>query len=396
MAVRRKNRLLATALPYLQVFSVFVSFERTLDQRFRKYLMSAYVAYAIAILLVVFYESYENILSINLEVVEYNLEDFTKVMGNIQKALLSVVALCNHLNMLFNYRRLGGIYEEIANLETEIEDASQYFGGQKHRTSFRMRLNIKIGLGLVVIMVVLPRCTYESMGPFLTSTNKTVTEFILVMQQFKALEYCVFVMLVHELLLLLRHTLQQLQLELVDCQDRDMLQALCVALKRNQRLVGQIWRLVNELGSYFSLPMIMLFLYNCVTILHMINWAYINTFIENDCCEFERFWVCLLLLLNLLYTCYLSQRCTDTYNSFPRILHQIRCNSINFSTLTMGLKEYLLQMQHLKIFFSCGGFFNINLKYCGGVVITLMGYIIILLQFKMQAIAQKKYSAALS
>lgn len=295
MAVRRKNRLLATALPYLQVFSVFVltpppkSFERTLDQRFKKYLMSVYVGYAFVILLVVFLESYMNIIAINDEVVKYNLEDFTKVMGNIQKALLSVVALCNHLNMLLNYRRLGGIYEEIANLETEIEDASQYFEGQKHRISFRLRLNIKIGLGLVIIMVALPRCTYESMGPFLNFTNKTLTEFIIVMQQLKALEYCVFVMLVHELLLLLRHTLQQLQLELVDCQDQDLLQALCVALKRNQRIVGQIWRLVNELGSYFSLPMIMLFLYNCVTILHMINWAYINTFIENDCCTFGKF-----------------------------------------------------------------------------------------------------------
>ncbi|KAH8332902.1 hypothetical protein KR074_005203, partial [Drosophila pseudoananassae] len=404
MPVRRKSRLLDTALPYLQVFSVFVLtppphiFERTSHQRLKKYLMSGYVGYAIAILLLVFFESYVNFISINEEVVEYKLEDFTKVMGNTQKVLPSIIAVCNYLNMLLNYRRLGGIYEEIANLEAEIEDASQCFGGQKRRISFKVRLIIWIGVGLVMIMVGLPRCTYESMGPFLNFTNKTLTEFVLVMQQFKALEYCVFVMLVHEMLRLLRHTLQQLQLELVDCQDQDMLQALCVALKRNQRLVGQIWRLVTELGSYFSFPMIMLFVYNCVTILHMINWAYINTFIENDCCTFERFGVCFLLISNLLLACFLSQRCTDTYNSLPRILHQIRCNSVttNSSTLTMGLQEYLLQMQHLKLFFSCGGFFNINLKYFGGVIVTLLGYIIILLQFKMQSIAQKKNSDGLS
>jgi len=35
--------------------------------------------------------------------------------------------------------------------------------------------------------------------------------------------------------------------------------------------------------------------------------------------------------------------------------------------LKMGLKEYSLQMQHLKLIFTCGGFFDINLKYFGGV-----------------------------
>jgi len=33
----------------------------------------------------------------------------------------------------------------------------------------------------------------------------------------------------------------------------------------------------------------------------------------------------------------------------------------------MGLREYSLQMQHLKLRFTCGGLFDINLKYFGGV-----------------------------
>jgi len=66
-------------------------------------------------------------------------------------------------------------------------------------------------------------------------------------------------------------------------------------------------------------------------------------------------------------------------------------------------------MQHLKLRFTCGGLFDINLKYFGGVkpkcshsisysttyifqmVVTTFGYIIILIQFKMQVFAQSKY-----
>jgi len=70
-------------------------------------------------------------------------------------------------------------------------------------------------------------------------------------------------------------------------------------------------------------------------------------------------------------------------------------------------------MQHLKLLFTCGGLFDINLKYFGGVqdntqniynallkfiylqmLVTILGYIIILIQFKIQAIAENKYKAS--
>ncbi|KAH8280121.1 hypothetical protein KR018_008426 [Drosophila ironensis] len=405
MATARPSRLLATAYPYLQVFSLFSltpppqSFGRTSHERLRKYLMVGYACYALLILGLVFFESFANIRSINAEVVQYNLESFTKVMGHFQKSLLSVMIVCNHLNMLINYRRLGRIYKEISDLETAIEDYSQCFGSQSRRHSFRLRMALGVGVWLVCVVALLPRLTFESLGPFMNRSNKILTEFILVMQQLKALEYCVFVMLLHELVLRLRHTLWQLQLEMVDhLQHRDMLQALCVALKRNQLLVGRVWRLEGEVSSYFCLPMILLFLYNGVTILHLINWAFINTFIADNCCKFERFGTCLLFLANLLVTCFLSQLCIDDYNSFSRIVHQIDALSggVDFPKLTMGLREYSLQMQHLKVSFTCGGFFNINLKNFGGMVIMLLSYIVILLQFKIQSIAEKNYAMYLN
>ncbi|KMZ06304.1 putative gustatory receptor 98b [Drosophila simulans] len=402
--VAQKSRLLATAIPYLDIFSVFAltpppeSFGHTPHRRLRWYLMTGYVCYAAVILATVFFVSYFNIIAIDEEVLEYNVADFTRVMGNIQKSLYSVMAIANQLNMLFNYRRLGGIYKDIANLELDMDEASQCFGGQRQRYSFRFRMALCVGVWMILMVGSMPRLTMTAMGTFVSTLLKIFTEFVMIMQQLKSLEYCVFVLLIHELVLRLRHTLSQLQEEFQDCEQQDMLQALCVALKRNQLLLGRIWRLEGDVVSYFTPTMVLLFLLNGLTILHMVNWVYINKFLYDSCCHYERFLVCSTLLVNLLLPCVLSQRCINAYNCFPRILHKIRCTSAdpNFAMLTRGLREYSLQMEHLKLRFTCGGLFDINLKYFGGMLVTIFGYIIILIQFKVQAIAEDRYKSSIS
>lgn len=44
----------------------------------------------------------------------------------------------------------------------------------------------------------------------------------------------------------------------------------------------------------------------------------------------------------------------------------------NLLMLKMGLREYSLQMQHLKLHFSCGGFFNISITSFAGVIHKLI------------------------
>ncbi|XP_016949687.1 putative gustatory receptor 98b [Drosophila biarmipes] len=401
--VAKKSRLLASAFPYLQIFSAFSltpppqSFGNTSHRRLRWYLMAGYMCYATGIIVLVLYVSYLNIIAINEEVLDYKVADFTRVLGNIQKGLFSVMAIANQLNMPFNYRRLGGIYQDIADLEKDIDAASQCFGGQRSGNGFRFRLAF-VGLWLILLVTLIPRFTLMAMGPYVSWPCKVLTEFVRIMQQLKSLEYCVFVLIIHELVLRLRHTLLQLQEDLEDCDRQDMLQAVCVALKRNQLLIGRLWRLESEVGAYFTLPMTLLFIYNGLTILHLVNWAYINTFLDNDCCRYDRFGISSILLLNLLVPCLLSQLCINAYNCFPRILHKIRCMSTasDFPILTRGLREYSLQMQHLKLLFTCGGLFDINLKYFGGMLVTILGYIIILIQFKIQAIAENKYKSSLN
>ncbi|KAH8383750.1 hypothetical protein KR009_010366 [Drosophila setifemur] len=414
-----RSCLLAAVRPYLMLFSIFAitppvqSFERNSSKRFWFYLMAGFSCYALVILLMVIYECYVNIVALNRELQVFQVEDFSKVMGSTQKVLIPSMTICSHLNMLLNYRRLKGIYEDIANLEVEIDNAAKDFGGPRHSISFRLILALQVGLWIIVMTCCIPIFTLVALGPYVNWPNKILTECVIIMMQLQSPQYCVFVMLIHELVLRLRHTLLTLQEELMDTsRDRDQLQELCVALRCNQTLLGQIWRLVGDLGSYFSLPMIILFFYNSLTILHVINWAYIKMINPKDCCTYSglifltylivniicftflvRLGTCLLLLINLLMACLHSECCIRTYNCFPRLLHEMRRVASDVQMLKLGLREYSLQMQHLQLRFNCCGFFNINLKYFGGVVITLVGYIIIIMQFKLQAFAEAKYKS---
>ncbi|XP_017008931.2 putative gustatory receptor 98d [Drosophila takahashii] len=395
-----RSRLLTTARPYLQVFSLFgltpppVFFDRTLHRELRRYLMTGYVCFALAILLLTIYECYANIIALQLHIKKFHAEDFSQLMGKTAKIIVVVMAVSNQLNMLLNFRRLKEIYEDIADLEAEIEDNSRCFGGRRRWWSFRCRLAFCIGLWTVLLVDLAPRLILVGLGSFLYWANKFLTEIILLMLQLKGPEYCLFVLLSYELILRVRHILQQIQLELEDCSCSDRIQELCAILKRNQLLIGRVWRLVGEISKYFTVSMTLLFLYNGLTILHIVNWAIIKSITPIDSHQYMRVGASILLSINLLLACFYSECCIRAYNSIPKILHKIggQPGANEFAMLKMGLREYYLQMQHLKLLFTCGGFFDINLKYFGGMVVTIIGYIIILVQFKIQVFAELKYN----
>jgi len=141
-------------------------------------------------------------------------------------------------------------------------------------------------LWMVLIISFIPRLTLRRLAPLLHWANKISTEIILITLQLKGPEFCVFVLLIYELILRARHILVQVQTEIEDCNCSDRIQELCVVLKGNQLLVGRIWRLVGEIGCYFTVSMTLLFLFNGLTILHVVNWALIKSINPNDCCQY--------------------------------------------------------------------------------------------------------------
>ncbi|XP_034488567.1 putative gustatory receptor 98b [Drosophila innubila] len=396
-----KGQLLATARPYLQLFSLLSltpppsSYERSHHSWQWKLLMLIFTCYTCCTCLLGAYISYVNIMILEVEIKDLMVEDFTYALGLAQKIIFLFALGTSSAHMLIYYHKLGRIYCEISTIELDIVAAFQSIGSQRKHYNFRVYLFKRIGLWTIFLFVAIPRLTFPLLTDFITYQEKILTEFILLVLQFKSLQYTLLVILIQELLLRLRHKLIQIQQELTVCEQHVLLQALVQAMRKNKHLLACIWKLVSELEEYFMLPMLLFFLYNGVCMLHIVNWAFIQAVNPNDCCRYLRFGRFLILLFNLLIPCWISHNCIRTYNSFSRILHSIRCGSslVTPQLLKMILMEYALQMEHLKLRFTCGGFFDINLKYFAGIVVTIVSYTIILIQFKMQAMVEAKQAA---
>ncbi|XP_030246672.1 putative gustatory receptor 98b, partial [Drosophila navojoa] len=289
-----EGHMLTAARPYLQLLALLSLtpppsfYGRALGGCERRLWMLGFGCYCFCILLLGIDVTYVNIRILNFEILMLEVEDFTSAQGKVQKLCYPLLLIVIHFNMLINFRKLGSIYTEIAALERDIDAASQFFGGLGKRLKFRQRLAKLIGLWLLCLSIGFPLVSVPSLTEFMDWYNKIFTEFILVMFQMKVVEYGLFVLFVEELLLRLRHTLIHLQQELTNCEHHALLQALCVALQRNKQLVSRVWKLVDDLEVYYTLPMIFLFINNGVAMLHIVNWAYIQTLNPNDCtnCRF--------------------------------------------------------------------------------------------------------------
>lgn len=288
--------MLTAARPYLQLLALLTLtpppnfYERVTQRCERLLLMLGFGCYSFCFLLLAIKVTYVNIVILNFEILILEVEDFTSAQGKIQKLCYPILLAVIHGNMLIYFRKLGSIYVEIAALEQDIEVASQSFVELGKRFKFRQRLAKFIGLWLAFLTIAFPCVSVPSLTDYMDWYNKIFTEFILMVLQLKIVEYGLFVVLVQELLLRLRCSLIHLQQEFTTCEQRVLLQALCVALQRNKLLVARVWKLVGELEVYYTLPMLFVFVNNGVAMLHIVNWAFIQTLNPNDCayCRFSK------------------------------------------------------------------------------------------------------------
>ncbi|KAH8417578.1 hypothetical protein KR222_002256, partial [Zaprionus bogoriensis] len=392
-----EGQLLSAARPYLRFFSLLTLGPPPgsyYGSRRWQLLNAAFSCYACCVFLLTIYVTYVNIKILDEEVTDLQVEDFTNALGQVQKVAYSLIIFTVHANMWLKYQSLGHIYSEIYALELDIDVTAQRFGTQQQRHSFRYRLAKIIAVWILGIFIFFPPSTVHTLGEMIWH-DKILTEFVMLVLHFKCVEYTLYVVLVQELLLRLRRTLLKLQQELSACEQGILLQALCQGLRQNKRLLARIWRLVGELESYFLLPLLLVFLFNGLSTLHVVNWAYIRAGKTDDEISL-RVGNFIFLILNLLIPCWIGHNCINTYNSFKRILHDIRCGSQQATPqiLNMVLMEYGLQLEHLKLRFTCGGFFNIDLIYFGGMLVTIVSYTIILIQFKLQAVLETKHRAS--
>lgn len=286
-----QGQLLTAARPYLQLFSLLTltlppsSFGSARHSLRSKLILSSFACYACCVLFIAFYTTYVNIVTLDWEVNLLQVEDFTNALGLVQKVAYSLMLLTGHASLILQYPRMAAIYVEISALEADIAAGTKRHGARRQRHSFRRRLAMRIGLWIILVCIFFPRLTIPALRG-MTMRDKLITEFILIVLQFKCFEYTLFVVIVQELLLRLRCILLQLQQQLAACEEKLLLQVLCHDLRQNKQLLGRIWKLVGELETYFMLPMLLMFLYNGITVLHLVNWAYIQSVNPYDCCRY--------------------------------------------------------------------------------------------------------------
>lgn len=201
-----QGQLLTAARPYLQVFSLLTltlplsSFGQARYSLRSKCLLAAFACYALVVLLAAFYTTYINIVTLAWEVDKLQVEDFTNALGLVQKVGYSLMLFTSHASLILQYPRLAAIYLEISALEADIATSSQCHGGQRQRYSFRCRLAMRVGLWIILVCICFPQLTIPVMRG-MTTPDRMITEFILIVLQFRCFEYTLFVVIVQELLL---------------------------------------------------------------------------------------------------------------------------------------------------------------------------------------------------
>ncbi|XP_061402079.1 putative gustatory receptor 98b [Musca vetustissima] len=359
-----------------------------------------YVLHVLLLNYVVMWMVWDNNLIVDIVVQRYVLDGVTKILSIVQNYDVVCVQLAMALATFFGRKTLMQIHETIAQLEQDIvgyqkslEDKSDLF--KRRCSSFRRRLFLRCGIFFVLHTVLQCYAKFPMIWDNLSGRDKFLTLFSFHLMHSKCSEYRVMMSVLNELISALQDSLINLKYEIA----RHDLLGNCVGagestlyrkLRSHQFLLSRFWSLVQLIEAYFSLPMLILFLYNGINITHTINWIYVKSFRRNekDRKHPYRFAYIILLFLNMLWTCWLSQMCIDKYHHIVNILHSIRIKA-NDLALVQRLREYSLQLKHQEIKFTCWGFFDMNMKYFGLLSLTILTYVFILLQFKLQAETEK-------
>ncbi|XP_073828846.1 putative gustatory receptor 98d [Musca autumnalis] len=349
--------------------------------------------------LLIIWMVWDNNIIVDIVVQRYVLDGVTKILSIAQNYDVICVQLTMVLSIVYGRKRLIRIYATVAQLErdisayeTHLEDKCDYFG--KCCSSFGRRLLFQCGLFLLIHSILMGYTKYPMIWDNLSYQDKFLTLITFHLMYAKCSEYRVMMHVLYNLMYALELSLKKLKYEITRHEIMGNAGATTSTLYRKLRthqfLLSRFWYLVQLLENYFSLPMLIIFLYNGINITHIINWIYVKSFRRNEKDTYHPYRVSYIILLfvNMMWTCWLSQNVIDKYNQIVSILHSMKIKS-NDMALLHRLREYSLQLRHQKVLLTCWGFFDMNMKYFGLLSLTILTYVFILLQFKLQVETEK-------
>ncbi|XP_073828383.1 putative gustatory receptor 98b [Musca autumnalis] len=305
---------------------------------------------------------------------------------------MSLYTVFGRKRLIRIYATVAQLEEDISAYETHLEDKCDYFG--KCCSSFGRRLLFQCGFFLLLHSISMGYVKYPILWDSLSYRDKFLTVITFHLMHAKCSEYRVMIHVLYNLLYALEHSLKNLKFEITRLEIMGSAGAtestLYRKLRTHQFLLSRFWYLVQLMENYFSLPMLILFLYIGINTTHAINWMYVKSFTRNDKDTKHpyRFAYITLLFLNMMWTCWLSQIIIDKYNQIVSILHSMKTKS-NDMALRHRLREYSQQLRHQNVLLTCWGFFDMNMKYFGLLSLTILTYVFILLQFKLQVETEK-------
>ncbi|KAM7347160.1 putative gustatory receptor 98b [Cochliomyia hominivorax] len=360
-----------------------------------------YLLYACCLIALVIWIVYINNVVVDYVVFSNDLDSITSVLSISINIIVAFVQVIAQTVAIIKRQYLQMIFIRIAQLEKDIllyyreyqwfTDDELYYSLQQRCQKFSRFIIIRFGLFCVLFGIGISYVNYHLVATIMDLQDKIITLFYILALQFKSVEYCIIIQIVDELLGSLQNSLKQIKWEMAKIERKSiMVTFFHEKLMANQFLLNRVWFLITKIEEYFAIPMLMLYLYNGIAITHTINWSYVRSFdyrIDDIDCGLFRLYYILFTFLNMFLPCWLTQSCIDKYNQFGAILHNLK--TIDDSALNLRVREYSLQLRHQEILFTCSGYFNINLKYFGLMILSISTYVAILIQFKLQKESEK-------
>nr|XP_036217141.1 putative gustatory receptor 98b [Bactrocera oleae] len=386
-----ESALIVVITPYLWTFSLFavvmppfMILRRTPSHRLEFCIIFAvYILFQLSISV---WAEYLNSAKISNFVHRNSMDSVTYVLSLGINIVQLIVQTVIYTQALTGYQLLQSLLDSVMQLESDVRlHCSAVFTF----CSMRWRFHKRIDAWLMIVCVFLPQLTYTLGTTTLTTLSKCIIVFCSILIQMKGVEYCVWAQIIQELLHLVQQQLIHLKRELVRCKRMELRCSLFAELQANQKLLARVWDLLNRMERFFCIPICMLFFYNGFLMIQTIHWGYINFELDDFKLRLYRICYIAMLVFSLFIPCYRSQCCIDEYNRFGTILHKLKTVGID-EQLNMRVQEYSLQLMHQKMLFTCGGLFDINLQNFGATILTIATYIVILIQFKLQAETGRK------
>ncbi|XP_065363234.1 putative gustatory receptor 98b [Calliphora vicina] len=371
------------------------------NKKLIQFVWFCFAIYTTLLVALVIWIVYINNIVVDFVVFSNDLDSITSVLSISVNITVAFVQVIIQMVSIIKHKCLKMMLKRIAQLEQDIllyfreyqlfQDDAGYLNFQRSRKRFTYLIVVYFGVFSLAFGILLCYVNYHLVANIMDLRDKALSLFCTLALQLKTVEYCIIVQIIDEFLRSLQGSLRHLKWEIAKSQDKPFMGAFFHGkLMANQFLLNRIWFLVTNMEDYFAIPMLSLFLYNGIAITHTINWSYVRSFdyLYNDMDSgMYRLYYIILIFLIMLLPCWLTQSCIDKYNQFGSILHNIK--TIDDLAINCRVREYSLQLMHQEMLFTCSGFFDINLKCFGLMILSISTYVAILIQFKLQNETEK-------